>query len=518
MRSGPTGLRSGHAPGWRLTGRLLVAAAAWQGAAFAQAAPAPGAPTAQAPAPLPPRSAAATSGNEGEAPSGDTAKPAGASSDVERRLRELELANRHLRDEVDQLKEDQKFTEQRVNGLFSRTKINGYVDFGAFYVQGNGSGIRNDAGNFAFPEYANINPGGAWIFYGDPLATTINSRGDIADNGGSRAIAFNPIGNGGAASFIVNALTLTLFQGIGDQVTVNGMVDFIPRGRSPSDPIGKDIGDYIEAKLAYAEWRVPTKGWDLSLFAGKFDSVLGIEYRTQESPDRIGITPSLICRYTCGYPLGLKARAQFLDQRLNVAVEVIDGSNQIENFPFYDQIDTHSMKTVAGRVGFRVPIGGEGLEVGVSGAYGPEANQPTAPSTQSSDSIAQYHFGADVKLQWRALDVRGEFVMGKANGQDSPGEPCGAIPCIHYAGAYGQVGYRVTNWFMPYARVDGRNALHENAPNFIYISQLARGTLGTHFEFGTSVIVKAEYTVIRELGRSPQIPDNVATSSMVVKF
>ena len=37
----------------------------------------------------------------------------------------------------------------------------------------------------------------------------------------------------------------------------------------------------------------------------------GIEYRTQESTDRIGIAPSLICRYTCGHPIGLKARAQF---------------------------------------------------------------------------------------------------------------------------------------------------------------------------------------------------------------
>jgi hypothetical protein len=60
--------------------------------------------------------------------------------------------------------------------------------------------------------------------------------------------------------------------------------------------------------------------------------------------------------------------------------------------------------------------------------------------------------------------------------------------------------------------------LHQNGGNFIYVSQLVRGTGGLHFEFGTNVIVKAEYTVIRELGRIPQFPDNVFTSSMVLKF
>ena len=47
-------------------------------------------------------------------------------------------------------------------------------------------------------------------------------------------------------------------------------------------------------KLGYVEYRVPIERIDLKLTAGKFDSVLGIEYRSQESPDRVGITPSLI--------------------------------------------------------------------------------------------------------------------------------------------------------------------------------------------------------------------------------
>jgi hypothetical protein len=69
-------------------------------------------------------------------------------------------------------------------------------------------------------------------------------------------------------------------------------------------------------KLAYAELRVPIASFGLSLYAGKMDPVLGYEYRVEEAPDRLTVTPSLICRYTCGRPIGLKARARFLDERL----------------------------------------------------------------------------------------------------------------------------------------------------------------------------------------------------------
>ena len=43
----------------------------------------------------------------------------------------------------------------------------------------------------------------------------------------------------------------------------------------------------------------------------------------------------------------------------------------------------------------------------------------------------------------------------------------------------------------------------ENGASFVYISDLARVTPGLHFEFGTNVIVKAEYSLNRELGRIP---------------
>ena len=190
-----------------------------------------------------------------------------------------------------------------------------------------------------------------------------------------------------------------------------------------------------------------------------------------------------------------------------------NGSNFIEGFPFSDEIDTNSFKTVSGRLSWRFPFGGKGLELGVSGAYG-------AQDLQTSDSVIQYHLGADAHLAVGDLDFQAEAVTGKAEGLTSPTgpAPCDLAPCLRYQGFYGQLGYRFTNWFMPYMRVDGRDALHQSGVSFTYISQLMRVTTGVHFEFGTNVIAKAEYTVIKELGSVPEIPDNVFTSSLVVRY
>ncbi len=436
--------------------------------------------------------------------------------DTKRRLDELERQNAKLRDELEQLKEDHAFVEKRVEQLMPvKDKITGYLDFGFFYVQGNGSGIRNDTGFDHFPEYRGVVPE-QWVFMGDPLSTAINSRGEPPALGGSRAITFDPIKNGGQPSFIMNSLNLSLLHGIGTTVTLNAAVDFVPRGRNPSDSSQVGLGDYIDAKLGYAEWKpTATEQYGLALSAGKFDSVLGIEYRNQDAPDRMGVAPSLICRYTCGRPLGLKARAKFLDERLIAALSITNGSNFVEMFPFYDEIDHNAIKTVSGRVSYRIPIAGQGIEVGTSGAYG-------AQDLQTDNSVSQWHFGFDARVDYKDLDVRAEFVQGKAQGKtdDSGGNiaPCNVAPCLKYKGAYGLVGYRLFNWLTPYSRVDWRDALHQSGASFVYISQLMRVTAGLRFEIGTNVIVKTEYTLIQELGRVPNFPDDVFTSSMVVKF
>jgi hypothetical protein len=92
------------------------------------------------------------------------------------------------------------------------------------------------------------------------------------------------------------------------------------------------------------------------------------------------------------------------------------------------------------------------------------------------------------------------------------------VPCLQFKGAYGLVGYRVTNIVMPYVRVDWRDALHRNGASFVYISELGRLTSGIRLNLTPNLIVKAEYTLNRELGRIPQFNNDVFTSALVVTY
>ncbi|EYF06805.1 outer membrane beta-barrel protein [Chondromyces apiculatus] len=446
-----------------------------------------------------------------EAQAAPAAPPSASAQDIERRLLLLEQDNARLRGEVEALREEQGFLDQVVSRLMPVAgRFGGYLDVGFFSVQGNGSGIRADLGHRYFPSYAGKVPD-SWVFYGDPLSTAINSRGEPADTGESRAVVFDPVDSGGKPSFLVNALNLGLFAGFGDELSLTGSIDLVPRARNVSVTGDSALGDFLDVKLAYAEYLVPVESFTLSLYAGKFDSVLGYEYRLREAPDRITVTPSLLCRYTCGAPLGLKARGTFLDDVLTVNVAVTNGSHGTEGFPFHDEIDANAFKTLAGRISSRAPVG-SGLEVGVSGAFGAADQQP-------DDAVHQFHYGVDLHLDWRDLEVTAELVFGEAHGRSEPGAaPCNLSPCLSYRGAYGLLAYRLVNWMTPYARVDWRNAVHQSGESFVYLSKLMRVTAGSRFEIGERVIVKAEYTFNLELGEPPQFPNDVLTSSLLVKY
>src|SRR6185503_11211498 len=160
-----------------------------------------------------------------------------------------------LEDEIARLKEDNAALERRVDDLGAvSARLSGYVDVGFFATTGDGAGTRSDVGNVVFPEYAGIVPG-SWVFMGDPLSTTVNARGEPADTGELRAVTFDPIDSRGKSTFLVNALNLGLLVGLGDTASMIGSVDFVPRGRDVSNPMGVFLGDYLDVKLAYAEWR-----------------------------------------------------------------------------------------------------------------------------------------------------------------------------------------------------------------------------------------------------------------------
>jgi hypothetical protein len=427
------------------------------------------------------------------------------------RLDAIERENRELRDRLDELEQNQAWTEQRVEQLMPvKGRLSGYVDFGFFVVQGDGRGIRTDLGHEALPEYTDVVPD-SWVFLGDPLAAAINSRGDPADVTESRAITFDPIGNRGEASFVLNAIGVQLFAGVGEDVTVNAAFDLVPRSRDMSNPDGHAFGDYLDVKLGYAEYRVGLGAVNLALSAGKFDSVLGYEYRIQEAPARISVTPSLICRYVCGHPLGLKARLQALDDALALNVAVTNGSHFTESFNFADEVDANAGKTAAGRLSYTLPLGA-GVELGASGAYG------TQDAQCETDPI-QWHYGFDLHAELSDLNFTAEFVQGKAEGDDLPGEPaCAGAACLDYLGGYALAAYRVTGFMMPYVRADYREALHRSGASFVYYSRIGRGTGGLRFDFGTHIVVKAEYTRVLEFARTPEFDNDVITSSLVARF
>ena len=427
------------------------------------------------------------------------------------KIDELTQRIQKLEDELSQVKDDNSYLEEKLQSLLPiAAKLGGYVDAGFFVTDGNGAGTSSDLLGQYYPEYLDKGIPGSWVFMGDPLSTTVNSRGDVADTGESRAIVFDPINSRGKSTFLVNAVNLALFAGLSETASAQVSIDFVPRARDISDVDGLFTGDYIDVKLAYGEWKPKLDDMELSLQAGKFDSVLGFEYRSLESPDRLGITPSLICRYLCGRPIGLKARARLVDNTVTANVAVTNGSHFSEGFTFANETDTNHFKTIAGRLSY---LAGGKVEIGASGAFG-------AQDYQDDNKVYQWHVGADIHAEIKDLELTAEYVKGKAKGKTSgmTMAECDDAPCLDYQGAYLLAGYRLTNVFVPYGRVDWRDATHESGASFVYISKLMRFTVGLRAEIGTRVIVKAEGTLNRELDRIPQFPNDVVTTSLVLKL
>ncbi|MDX2088176.1 MAG: outer membrane beta-barrel protein [Kofleriaceae bacterium] len=429
------------------------------------------------------------------------------------RLQKLEDENAKLKEELQFLREDHEYIEEKVaKGSSVSVKLTGFLDVGFFNVLGDGDGLETDTDHENFPEYEGEGGvPGQWVFMGDPLSVAINARGEPANTGDSLAIKFDAI-DAKASTFILNTLNLGLFSEIGEKAVFTAKLDVLPRGRDVSNQNGLFLGDFVDLRLAYLEYRLQKGSHKLDLFAGKFDSVVGFEYRSQEAPTRIEVTPSLICRYTCGYPIGVKARARFFDDTLVLNAAVTNGSQFTENFAFYNEIDTNQLKTVSGRLSYRLPFVKE-LEIGVSGQFGAQDNQPF-------DDVYQWLIGGDIHFHRHDFVFRAEYVKGRANGRQDPALPtkCDSVECLEFQGAYGLIGYRMSNVAMPYVRVDWRDALHRKAAEFVYISELMRATFGMRFTITENLIFKGEFTLNNELGRIPRQVNDIFTSSLVLKY
>jgi hypothetical protein len=434
------------------------------------------------------------------------AEPAPAEGDekasVEKRLEMLEDELRTTKAQVQSLQLKQSWLSH------ASLTFSGYLDFGFFFVGGDGSGVRTDLRGDVTKYKGQLLS--SWVLVGDPLSTTINSRGDVADTGASRAIRFDPIKSGGRPTFIVNAVNLSMLGALSKDITFVGSIDFLIRDRNISNP-SASIGDYFDLKVAYGRYQHAFDWGHIDVYAGKIESVLGVEYRAQDSDTRMTVTPSLICRYTCGRPVGLRANGYFFDDTLMASVSVTNGSNVIDGFPFSnDAVDFNRFKTVSGKLAVKLPVG-RGLELGISGAYGPQDRQP-------DDSVEQWHYGFHALLNVGDFDAAAEFVTGRALGSaGGQSVPCSAAACLFYRGAYGLVGWHATPWLQPYVRLDWRAAEHRFGDVYAYESYVVRGTVGVKVTPIPHVIVKAEYTVIDETWPY-DFDDNVFTSSLVLTF
>jgi len=397
---------------------------------------------------------------------------------------------------IDELEARLATAEQTRRARFP-IRISGYGDLGAFATTGDGSGFRRDAGHVLFPNRSQY----AWVFYGDLLATQINSRGDVADLGDPPGVQrFDSVHSRGNPTFLVNELNLTVNAGLGDKALFTSSVNFTPR-------TGTDfaLGDSFDVDLAQLEW-MPTDDGKTSIFVGKVDSVLGIEYRTRKAPQRFGITPSLLARYTTGTAVGVKVRSKLADDHIILAAAVTNGSFGTEQFHFFREIDTNSFKTLSGRGALRVPIGPATLEVGLSGQWGTQDGAPDGAG-------AMWFVGGDAELELGRLDVKAQWLRGRA-----PGDlvsmtyglnlrPSGSI----------EADVIVTPVVGVFGRAEYRHADVNEGLERLYITRDWRATGGIRLAVHPNATIKLEYSHNGEYG-VPTIPDDDVTISAVLAF
>jgi len=450
------------------------------GAAVAQNAPAPAQPSPSAPAVTP----ADTTSTE----------PAAEEQEADPEAQARALANR-----VEELEARLEQAERARRARFP-VKITGYGDLGFFATQGDGSGFRRDAGHIQFPDEQQM----AWVFYGDLLATMVNSRGDVADLGEAPGVdRFDSINSNGNPSFLVNELNLGVQAGLGERALFTSSINFTPR-------TGVDfrLGDSFDVDLAQLEW-LPTKDGKHSVFIGKVDSVIGIEYKTRKPTQRFGITPTLLARYTTGTAVGLKSRSKFLNDRIIIATAITNGSFGTEQFHFHNEVDTNSFKTLSGRVSVRLPIPGLGgtFEAGPSGQWGTQDGAPDGAGMM-------WTAGVDAEIDTPHFDIKAQYLKARAPG-DAVSE---AYSLKLKNGGYVEGNVTLTPIFGLLGRAEFRDAEVRQGMERLYITKNWRATAGVRMIFSPNAVLKAEVSHNGEYGGVPSIPDDVVTTSAVMAF
>ena len=391
-----------------------------------------------------------------------------------------------------------KQNEQLVTNGQKILNWGGYVDFGFFVPQGDGSGYVQDYGHARYPNLS----GYSWVFLGDLLAPAVNSRGEVADLGSAPGVdRFDSVNSRGAPGFIVNEVNLRLAARPAPNAIITTSVNFTPRTGG-----NFSLGDVFDLDLAQLEW-LPTASQRTSIFVGKMESVLGIEYRDRKSDHRFGVTPSLIARYTTGTALGVKVRSKFGDDDwLVIAAAVTNGSNTTEQFHFYDEVDSNAGKTGSARLSVRFPLPFS-LEVGFSGSYGPQDRTTT-------NTHPMWFFGPDLLADIGPVALKAQWLRGRA-----AGDPTQDVYQLDlHGGGYLEADVMATGSFGLLGRIEYRDAFVALDPSRAYLTKSWRATAGVRWVATRWATLKAEYLYNGEYGAVPHVRNNVATSSLVLSY
>src|SRR5262249_55987193 len=168
------------------------------------------------------------------------------------------------------------------------------------------------------------------------------------------------------------------------------------------------FGDNTRLVLEQAFGRItPLRNAELAISVGKFDSVFGIEYLDNQANFRVGVTPSLIARYTTGQSVGVKVfyRVQIIpaSSAISLNVAATNSGTFVESLQGPSRSLT-GVPVVSARLGYELNLERVSLKLGGSASFGPRNDQLEGSGSQ------QKLLGVAARLVVPTLTVSGEFV------------------------------------------------------------------------------------------------------------
>jgi hypothetical protein len=161
---------------------------------------------------------------------------------------------------------------------------------------------------------------------------------------------------------------------------------------------------------------------------------------------------------------------------------------------------------VSARVSARLPVPGW-LEIGASGSRG-------AQDRALDSAGAMWFAGLDLLAHFDRLDIKAQWLTGKAPGNDVDG----VYGLDLHKGAYLELDGMITSSFGLMVRGEFRDALVWLGSERAYVTKSWRGTLGARWVFSDRAVLRAEYLHNGEYGGTPGFGNDVFTSSLVLSY